>query len=97
VNLLPDSIVYLHEDGNLGPRIIKGVLPTAGDGSDRLADHDGRERFVIADSGVSAEVLVFPPGEIVESGVEFHYGGTTWIITGVRRDSGVPVAEPSTH
>jgi hypothetical protein len=52
---------------------------------------------VIADSGADAEVLVFAPGDAVRMGTEFHYRGTTWVIIGTRRDSGVLVAEPASH
>jgi hypothetical protein len=60
----------------------------------------GRDRggtAIIADSGSQAEVLVFPPGQLVRRGVEFDYQGTIWVVTGERRDSGVLVAEPVTH
>jgi len=64
-------------------------------------DHiTGRGRggtVVIADSGSEAEVLVFPPGQLVRCGVEFDYRGTTWVVAAERRDSGVLVAEPVAH
>jgi len=52
---------------------------------------------VIADSGSAAEVLVFSPDEQIAQGGEFHYRGTTWVVSGVRRDSGILVAEPAAH
>jgi hypothetical protein len=52
---------------------------------------------VIVDSGTTAEVLVFSPDEPIARGGEFNYRGTTWVITGARRDSGILVAEPTTH
>jgi len=81
----------------LGPRIHRRGRAAAHDGSDWSAARNGRVTVVIADSGVSAEVLVFPAGEPVATGAEFDYRGTTWVITGARRDSGVLVAEPTTH
>lgn len=74
-------------------RIIRGVRPAAGEpGTD---DGRRRGRVVIADSGVAAEVLLLPGGETAGPGVTFHYRGATWVITGERRDSGIPVAEPA--
>ncbi|MBD3849657.1 MAG: hypothetical protein IFK93_00065 [Acidobacteria bacterium] len=52
---------------------------------------------MIADSGSTAEVLVFSPDEQIAQGGEFHYLGTTWVVTGARRDSGILVAEPAAH
>jgi hypothetical protein len=52
---------------------------------------------VIADAGATAEVLVFARDEPVARGSEFSYRGTTWIVTGARRDSGILVAEPAAH
>jgi hypothetical protein len=69
----------------------------ASDDSDRITGCDRRGTVIIADSGAEAEVLVFPPGQQVGRGVEFDYRGATWVITGVRRDSGVFVAEPAAH
>jgi hypothetical protein len=42
------------------------------------------------------ELLVFPSGEPVDRGTQFHYRGTIWEITG-KRDSGIMMAEPSRH
>jgi hypothetical protein len=97
VNLLPAAAVYIYEDGNLGPRSFKRARVAAKDGAGWPAAREGRETVVIADSGASAEVLVFSPDEQIAQGGEFHYRGTTWVITGARRDSGILVAEPSTH
>jgi hypothetical protein len=52
---------------------------------------------VIADSGATAEVLLFSPEEELAPGCEFLYCGTMWVITGAGRDSGILVAEPSAH
>ena len=97
MNLLPFSIVYLHEGRLLTAKILKGAHPAAIDGPGGMSVRGGRPTVVIADFGSEAEVLVFPPGEAVERGVQFRYRGTTWIITGTRRDSGLFVAEPFTH
>jgi len=97
VNLLPAAAVYIDEDGDLGPRNFKRVRRAANDGSEWTAARKGRVTVVIADSGGTAEVLVFPPDEPIAKGGEFHYRGTTWVITGSRRDSGILVAEPSAH
>ena len=77
--------------------MLHGMRPVARDGSDWPAAREGRVTVVIVDSGASAEILVFPPGESVQRGAEFRYGGTKWIITGTRRDSGILVAEPAAH
>ncbi|MEJ2580123.1 MAG: hypothetical protein P8127_00560 [Acidobacteriota bacterium] len=61
------------------------------DGSPRS---ERRATVVVADSGTSAEVLAFPPGWLIELGAEFQHHGTTWVVTSVRRDSGIAVAEP---
>lgn len=97
MNLLPVAVVYIYEDGNLGPRIFKCARGAANDGADWPAAREGRETVVIADSGSTAEVLVFSPDEQIAQGGEFHYLGTTWVITGARRDSGILVAEPAAH
>lgn len=97
MNFFLAAAVYRGEDGNLGPRILKRVRRTANDGSNWPATTGGRETVVIADSGATAEVLVFSPDEQIAKGSEFHYRGTTWVITGARRDSGILVAEPSAH
>ena len=62
-----------------------------------MSVRDGRSTLVIADSGASAEVLVFPPGDSVARGDQFRYRGAVWVVTGIRRDSGLLVAEPTTH
>jgi hypothetical protein len=97
VNLLPAAVVYIYEDGDLGRRIFKRARGAANDGSDWTAAREGRVTVVIADSGATAEVLVFSPDESIAKGGEFQYRGTTWVITGARRDSGILVAEPSAH
>jgi len=81
----------------LGPRILNGVRRAANDGSDWTAAREGRVTVVIADSGATAEVLVFSADEPIAKGGEFHYRGTTWVITSARRDSGILVAEPVAH
>jgi len=81
----------------LGSRELKRVHPVAIERSNWTAAREGRETVVIADSGASAEVLVFAPGESVKRGVEFSYRGTIWVITSTRRDSGILVAEPAAH
>jgi hypothetical protein len=97
MNLLPAETVYIHEDKDLGPRILKQVRRAANDGSDWTAAREGRVTVVIADAGATAEVLVFSPDEPIARGAEFHYRGTMWVITGARRDSGILVAEPAAH
>ena len=97
MNLLGAAVVYIDEDGDLGPRIFKRERLAANDGSDWRAAREGRVTVVIADSGATAEVLVFSPDEQIAKGGEFQYRGTTWIVTGARRDSGILVAEPSAH
>ncbi len=81
----------------MGPRIFKRERAAANDGSDWAEAREGRVTVVIADSGATAEVLVFSPDEPIAKGGEFQYRGTTWIVTGPRRDSGILVAEPSPH
>jgi len=49
---------------------------------------------VIADSGTTAELLVFPAAERLGRGSKFRYRETLWLVTGHRRDSGILVAEP---
>jgi len=97
VNLLPSNIVYIHEDGDVGPRNIKRVRVTGNDGSGWAAFRQGRETVVIADAGATAEVLLFSPDEQIAQGGKFRYRGTTWVVTGARRDSGILVAEPTAH
>ena len=97
MNLFPAATVYIDEDGHLGPRIFKRERATANDGSDWADAREGRVTVVIADSGAKAEVLVFSSDEPIARGGEFQYRGTTWIVTGTRRDSGILVAEPAAH
>jgi len=52
---------------------------------------------VIADSGTTAELLVFPTADRLRRGSKFRYRETIWVVTGHRRDSGILVAEPSAH
>jgi hypothetical protein len=56
-----------------------------------------RSKLVIADWGPTAELLIFPPEEPVDTGASFHYRGSIWVITGRRRDSRILVAEPVTN
>lgn len=97
MNLLPSTTVYIHEDGDVGPRNSIRARVTANDGSGWAAIRQGRETVVIADSGATAEVLLFSPDEQIALGGMFRYHGTTWVITGARRDSGILVAEPTAH
>jgi hypothetical protein len=97
MNFLPVAAVYTYEGGNLRPRIFKRDRDTADDGSGWSATGRGRETVVIADSGATAEVLLFSPEEELAPGCEFLYCGTMWVITGAGRDSGILVAEPSAH
>lgn len=69
---------------------------TPGRGEDRSL-RPTRANLVIADWGPTAELLIFPVGERVCRGAEFRYRGTTWIVTGRRRDSRLSVAEPVDH
>ena len=78
-------------------RFTSRPCPLASDDGEGITSCDRRGTVVIADSGAEAEVLVFPPEQVVRCGVEFDYRGTTWVITGSRRDSGVLVAEPVCH
>lgn len=66
----------------------------ASGGSQRRSAGGGRSRVVIVDSGTTAEVLVFPPGHRLDRGAVFCYRGANWVITELRRDSGILVAEP---
>jgi hypothetical protein len=97
VNLFRSITVYRDEDRSVVPRIFKQVRRAANDGAGWAAVRKGRETVVIADSGSKAEVLVFSSDEPIVKGAKFHYRGTTWEITGARRDSGVLVAEPAAH
>lgn len=97
MNLLRATAVYIEEDGHLGPRVFRQARFAASDGTDSGTAREGRVTVVIVDYGATAEVLVFSPEEEIAEGGEFHYRGTTWIITGTRRDSGILVAEPAAH
>ena len=57
----------------------------------------GRTSVVIADSGTSASVVVFPSSANIAPGARFRYGDGLWMVTGERRDSGVFVATPIGH
>lgn len=86
--------VYIFEDTGLERRISRNLSRT------RKGEPKGarcRPIVVIADSGVAAEVLIFSPEETFGTGTEFTHRGTTWIITGVSRDSGVLVARPTSN
>lgn len=77
-------------------RIISGARPhTPADAG--MEEPVRRSNLVIADWGPTAELLVFPPGEPVDTGARFHYRGSIWVITGRRRDSRILVAEPVTN
>jgi hypothetical protein len=71
--------------------------PEGWSGSVQLNRRSGKTITVIADAGTTAEVLVFSPGALVFKGARFSHRGTTWVVTGRRRDSGVLVAEPTPH
>ena len=57
----------------------------------------GRTAVVIADSGTSADVVVFPASVDISPGARFRFGDDLWVVTGERRDSGVFVATPIGH
>lgn len=97
MNLLPSTTVYIHEGGDVGPRKFKRVRVAANDGSGWASIRQGRETVVIVDAGATAEVLLFSPDEQIAEGGTFRHRGTTWVITGARRDSGILVAEPTAH
>ena len=78
------------------PRIIDGLRPYATGNLEGDRPPASRSTVVIADSGATVELLVFPPNEPVHRGTQFRYRGTVWEITG-KRDSGILVAEPSQH
>ena len=82
----------MFEDISLEQRI-SGSLSRARKGAQKRARC--RPTVVIADSGVTAEVLIFSPDETLGKGTQFFHRGTTWIITGISRDSGVLVARPT--
>jgi len=76
------------------PHVIRETEPRAANGEDWNGERSGRSNLVIADSGVAAELLVFPSGERLGHGEQFRYRETNWVITGYRRDSGIFVAKP---
>jgi hypothetical protein len=78
------------------PHIIGGAQPHSAGRPEYPRRPAGRSTLVIADSGATVELLVFPSGEPVDCGTRFRYRGTIWEITG-KRDSGILVAEPSRH
>jgi hypothetical protein len=78
------------------PHIIGGVQPHSARSQEFIRRPAGRSRVVIADSGTTVELLVFPSGDPIVRGTRFRYRGTVWEITG-KRDSGILVAEPSRH
>ena len=78
------------------PHIIDGVQPHSAGTPECIRRSAGRSRVVIADSGATVELLVFPSGDPIARGTRFRYRGTVWEITGMR-DSGILVAEPSRH
>ena len=78
------------------PHIIGGAQPHSAGRPECTRRPAGRLTLVIADSGAMVELLVFPSGEPVDRGTQFHYRGTIWEITG-KRDSGIMMAEPSRH
>ena len=78
------------------PHIIGGVQPHSASRQEFIRCRAGRSTVVIADSGATVELLVFPSGDPIARGTRFRYRGTVWEITG-KRDSGILVAEPSRH
>jgi hypothetical protein len=78
------------------PRIISYTRPHPAGTTESTRRPAKRSTVVIADSGTTAELLVFAAGEPVDRETRFRYRGTVWKITG-KRDSGILVAEPSRH
>ncbi len=78
----------------MGRRLSSHATRTNHAAAGRSPHNEPRATVVVADSGTSAEVLAFPPGWLIELGAEFEHDGATWVVTGVRRDSGIAVAEP---
>lgn len=76
------------------PHVIRDTRPRPADGADLNGERGGRSHLVIADSGTTAELLVFPAAERLGRGSKFRYRETLWLVTGHRRDSGILVAEP---
>lgn len=66
-------------------------------GSQGEFNGEGRSFVVIADSGTSARVVVFPPSADIAPGARFRHGEHLWMVTGKRRDSGIFVATPIGH
>jgi hypothetical protein len=81
----------------MGTRKTFQPRPRASEDGEEYVGCERRGTVVIVDAGADAELLVFPPEQSVGRGVEFDYRGTTWVITGAHRDSGVLVAEPVLH
>ncbi len=81
----------------MGQRNLTRVRPAKSNGSDWSTAGEGRVTVVVADSGASAEVLVLSSDQPIGRGTEFQHRGTTWVITGAQRDSGILVAEPTAH
>ena len=80
--------------GCMGPHAIRETQPRPADRADWKGESVLRSNLVIADSGATAELLVFPSDEWLGRGAQFRYRETVWVVTGHRRDSGILVAEP---
>ena len=78
----------------MGLHVIRETRPHPADGADWNGEAGGRSTLVIADSGTTAELLVFPSADRLARGSKFRYRETLWVVTGHRRDSGILVAEP---
>ena len=79
----------------MGPHVIRETQPRPADGADWNGEHSGRADFVIADSGTTAELLVFPGSVRLGQGSQFHFREIVLVVTGHGRDSGILVAEPT--
>ena len=79
----------------MGPHVIRETQPRPADGVDWSGERSGRSNLVIADSGTTAELLVFPHTDRLARGSQFRYREILWVVTGHRRDSGILVAEPA--
>jgi uncharacterized RmlC-like cupin family protein len=100
VNLFPQKRVFLGEWSDVSTLVRRAHQSDAAEGcgeNAQLTRLAGKTTTVVADAGTTAEVLVFPPGARVSEGARFSHRGTTWVVTGKRRDSGVLVAEPTPH
>jgi hypothetical protein len=78
----------------MGPHVIREKGRRSADGADWNEESGGRSNLVIADSGTTAELLVFPSAGRLAQGSKFRYREILWVVTGHRRDSGILVAEP---